>query len=254
MKGWCPACSNFAITNNSLQFAKEAGKLHLLVAFLRRLPSDAWTENFQEIDLRNIQSVLSQVAEPEILEQFDLALRFICEMCSEVGVPSTFDFKTDWPLLVAHSRRGAHYILRQLAETGYLRAPNGRLNPPRPTRKAYERLLEIRSSGHLSLNGFVAMSFSPDRDAVWKEIIKPAILAAGYRPVRVDQYEHNRRIDDEIIAQIKRCRFLVADFTQQKQGVYFEAGPDLPIRRNPSSNRGGSRVHPSRRREKMNTA
>jgi hypothetical protein len=32
------------------------------------------------------------------------------------------------------------------------------------------------------------------------------------------------RIDDEIIGQIKRCRFMVADFTGQRHSVYFEAG------------------------------
>ena len=34
--------------------------------------------------------------------------------------------------------------------------------------------------------------------------------------------EHTHRIDREIIAKIKSCRFLVADFTEQKAGVYFE--------------------------------
>ena len=31
-------------------------------------------------------------------------------------------------------------------------------------------------------------------------------------------------IDDRIIADIRRSKFLVADFTGQKHGVYFEAG------------------------------
>jgi len=76
------------------------------------------------------------------------------------------------------------------------------------------------------------MSFSPERLPVWIEVIEPAILSAGYRPLRVDQHEHNRRIDDEIIAQIRRCRFLVADFTEQKKGVYFEADFALGLGRN----------------------
>jgi nucleoside 2-deoxyribosyltransferase len=40
----------------------------------------------------------------------------------------------------------------------------------------------------------------------------------------VDKEQHSERIDDFIIAQIRRCRFLVADFTGQRNGVYFEAG------------------------------
>jgi nucleoside 2-deoxyribosyltransferase len=46
--------------------------------------------------------------------------------------------------------------------------------------------------------------------------------------VRIDKKEHSNKIDDEIIAEIRRSKFLVADFTCEKEkvrgGVYFEAG------------------------------
>jgi hypothetical protein len=67
--------------------------------------------------------------------------------------------------------------------------------------------------------------------AGWMRVIKPGIEKAGYRPFRLDQTEHDRRIDDEIIAGIRRCRFLVADFTKQRNGVYFEAGMALGLGR-----------------------
>jgi nucleoside 2-deoxyribosyltransferase len=47
---------------------------------------------------------------------------------------------------------------------------------------------------------------------------------AKYKPVRIDKVEPNNRIDDEIVAGIRACKFLVADFTGQRGGVYFEAG------------------------------
>ena len=50
----------------------------------------------------------------------------------------------------------------------------------------------------------------------------------GYRAMRIDKKEHNNKIDDEIIAEIKRSKFLVADFSHGKngirRGVYYEAG------------------------------
>jgi hypothetical protein len=61
--------------------------------------------------------------------------------------------------------------------------------------------------------------------------IKPAIEKAGYDPLRVDKHEHVNRIDDEIIGQIRRSRFMVADFTGQRYGVYFEAGMMLGLGR-----------------------
>ena len=41
----------------------------------------------------------------------------------------------------------------------------------------------------------------------------PALGNAGYKPVRIDRKERSGRIDDEIIAGIRRARFLVCDLT-----------------------------------------
>ena len=49
-------------------------------------------------------------------------------------------------------------------------------------------------------------------------------MKAGYKPLRIDRTEHVNRIDDEIIMQIRQSKFLVADLTGQRNGVYFEAG------------------------------
>jgi len=44
------------------------------------------------------------------------------------------------------------------------------------------------------------------------------------KAVRIDLEPHNDNIVDRIIAEIRTCQFMVADFTGQKAGVYFEAG------------------------------
>jgi nucleoside 2-deoxyribosyltransferase len=51
-----------------------------------------------------------------------------------------------------------------------------------------------------------------------------AISDSGYTPFRIDRKEHNQKIDDEIVAEIRRSKFVVADFTGHRGGVYFEAG------------------------------
>ena len=65
-------------------------------------------------------------------------------------------------------------------------------------------------------------------DDVYNNGIEPAIRDAGYHPVRIDRKPDVNKIDDEIIAEIRRSRFLVADFTHgeggARGGVYFEAG------------------------------
>ena len=51
----------------------------------------------------------------------------------------------------------------------------------------------------------------------------------GYDPIRVDSKQTNDKIDDKIIADIRKSGLVVADFTEQKCGVYFEAGFALGI-------------------------
>jgi hypothetical protein len=88
----------------------------------------------------------------------------------------------------------------------------------------HEHLAALKRVNEESDIGFCAMWFSEEVRPVWLEAIEPAILAAGYRPVRIDRVEHNNKIDDEIIAAIRRSRFLVSDLTGHRGGVYFEAG------------------------------
>jgi len=84
--------------------------------------------------------------------------------------------------------------------------------------------LEVAKPNKASPFAFVAMNFDPKLRVLFDDGIDPAVKAAGYSALRVDQHEHVNRIDDEIIAQLRRCRFCVADLTGQKNGVYFEAG------------------------------
>ena len=91
------------------------------------------------------------------------------------------------------------------------------------TANGWKELNRIEQLGSESSNAFIAMSFHPDRDP-FEKAISAAVRAAGYLPVRVDKIEHVNHIDDEIIARIRGSKFLVSDFTGQRNGVYFEAG------------------------------
>jgi hypothetical protein len=71
---------------------------------------------------------------------------------------------------------------------------------------------------------FVAMWFSEDTRVAYESGISPAVSDAGFKPIRIDRKEHNNEIPDEIIAEIRNCQFMVADFTGQRAGVYYEAG------------------------------
>ena len=98
----------------------------------------------------------------------------------------------------------------------------------RITVEGYARLAELDRTATDSSKAFVAMWFHESMDEVWENAIKPGIEKAGYEPVRIDREEHLDKIDDAIIAELRRARFVVADFTHGEDGprggVYYEAG------------------------------
>jgi hypothetical protein len=93
------------------------------------------------------------------------------------------------------------------------------------TVKGLTRLIDA-NEGQDSKYCFVAMAFDVGLNNIYIEAIEPAIVETGFIPLRVDRVhiQSDRTINDEIIAGIKKSKFVIADFTKHKNGVYFEAG------------------------------
>ena len=91
----------------------------------------------------------------------------------------------------------------------------------------YSRVEEMETNPDSS-QCFVAMWFDDSMNEVYRNGIGPAIKAAGFSPLRIDREDFVGKIDDKIIAEIRRSRFIVADFTHgdggARGGVYYEAG------------------------------
>lgn len=117
-----------------------------------------------------------------------------------------------------------HYLLKYLENVRWIETYS---NVYRVTVDGYRKLAEIRTNLD-SGQAFVAMWFGDEMNDAYEQGIAPAILDAGFKPMRIDRKQDVVKIDDEIIAEIRRSRFLVADFTHGKNGarggVYFEAG------------------------------
>ena len=92
------------------------------------------------------------------------------------------------------------------------------------TPKGWQHIAELRHTQSKSTKVFIAMSFAPELDGFFINAIEPGVRAAGYEALRIDRTEHNNCIDDEIIAAIRQTKSLIADFTNNRGGVYYEAG------------------------------
>jgi hypothetical protein len=120
------------------------------------------------------------------------------------------------------------FLLQMLEESHAIRLSD---RSPIPDVVVLPRGYELvrSATGDVQLDqAFIAMWFDSSMSDAYELGIEAAVRECGDRPLRIDQKEHVNKIDDEIIAEIRRSRFLVADFTSKKGtprgGVYFEAG------------------------------
>lgn len=92
------------------------------------------------------------------------------------------------------------------------------------TPKGWELIGKIQEKLGKGNQGFVAMWFDDSMLSFYEMGVAPAVAGAGYSPFKINDKEHVNKIDDEIVNEIRRSRFVVADFTGHRGGVYFEAG------------------------------
>ena len=90
------------------------------------------------------------------------------------------------------------------------------------------RALASKAAERDTAKVFIAMWFDGSMDDVFPDAIQPAVQDAGFSPVIIREKDHVNKIEDEVIAEIQRARFVVADFSHGKDGargsVYYEAG------------------------------
>lgn len=158
-------------------------------------------------------------------------LRFISEqsptISGSVNVTSFTYGAYAWSDSVSWS--DVNYFLDYLAVSGWIRGSRtmGGFFSGMVTMSGHAKI-EEQATNLDSSQTFVAMWFDDSMNYAYEEGLRPAIEDAGYNSMRIDRKEHINKIDDEIIAELRRSRFVVADFTQgpdgARGGVYYEAG------------------------------
>jgi hypothetical protein len=224
-EGHCETCGDICITASAVEKAGSLNQKHLISAWTRRHPDPGPADILVDDD---IDLILKDTPDLSVPEKLDRTLGVIAAMTAFPGENSQFRGSHDYPLIYAHGSTEAYFYVRQLANLGYVNH-----DPPSTMVLAagYRRLFELQTASRDSTFAFVAMWFDPSMSSVYQNAIAPAIEQAGYRPIRIDREQHVNRIDDEIIGRIRGSRFMVADFTGQRAGVYFEAGFMLGLRR-----------------------
>jgi hypothetical protein len=223
----CPRCGEFKISGSGCSIMRQA------MGHRRRALLSGWVHQQNEsgsvpiITADVIKSVL-QRSIPSVSDRANSLLKE-AERGLE-GLGGTFNINDLRFISATYSDGQADvgYLVSALMDAGLIKAHGaGGLFAITPA--GHMKLDESRSRPSVSSQGFVAMWFDGKLNDAYENGFQVGVMNAGYNPLRIDKVEHVNRIDDEIIRQINASRFIVADFTGHRGGVYFEAGYALGI-------------------------
>ena len=227
----CRRCGEFLITDEAICLLREPANKdrRYLISAASRRGSDAG--GVPELLTYSVEEIWRTASAPRTpFEVIDQLLLHIHQHTTSFagGVRIHLD---DYPLFTLRSSTELKTFAYHLHSLGYveLGAEGADALTCQLTLKGWQRVPELQKLGKASDKAFVAMWFAAELDEAWREGIVPAFDGTGWRPVRVDSVEHNDKIDDRIVAEIRRSGLLVADVTGHRAGVYFEAGLALGL-------------------------
>lgn len=236
----CPTCGEFEISRSlqAMPFEGEDLENYILSAIIR----EANYTGQPRIHLlrSNLDNYRTSSRLPSSLSgKLDKILLFIYHSSAIAGDYQPINLHDDYPIGYCVNEAEFDYLLDILSQRGLIESRKqgfdrnkyneliwqGNEIAVRLTVEGWERIDDIKKQmPSLGNQCFVAMCFDEELRAIYDEGIAPAIIETGYSPLRIDQEEHNGKICDRILVEIKQSRLVVADFTEHRAGVYFEAG------------------------------
>jgi hypothetical protein len=218
----CPRCGEFCVTQEATGSLNDLDDNRLRVSrWIReqnRMGSEVIIRTKDIEYFRNLPKL-------EYGKKEEMVLEFISDKTKRLGQSVTY--LGNHELLAITELADDHeliFLIKQLFLQGYTEIAGLPGGDVCLTSTGHQRAEANRSVNRKLIRAFIAMSFAESMYNVWRDGIEKGIRDAGYEPIRMDNQEHNNKICDEIIAEIRRSKFVVADFTGHRGGVYYEAG------------------------------
>ena len=221
----CEKCGTYQATEEVLVLTGEVGNLWSLSPVAR----EYWERHRKPllITTKNVDDLKSLLPrEHDVTDKTQRLLRALERRTEYPGHSVEIHYDKDYPLAYAANTEELQYYCQYLVDCKWIASNGDRgslsitLTP-----EGWAEIERLRRTNVESEKVFVAMWFDKELHSAYDSGIRPAIEQdCGYKPIRVDREEYLGGIDDRIIAEIRESRFVVADVTEQRQGVYFEAG------------------------------
>ncbi len=205
----CPICGQFQLSRtlrgkltalNDAEVAEEYAPRWVLSAAIR----NQYEQGERLKLLTNTVETLLQVARrpDDPFESINLLLRRIQNEVSSPAQAVMFEQEHDYPLIYARGPEEFQYYITKARELDFIETgPDN--HGYRLGLEGWRRLKELEEDRTQSSQAFIAMWFDDEMKSDYTEGIEPALDESGYDPIRIDMEEHNEKIDDRIIAEIR---------------------------------------------------
>jgi hypothetical protein len=226
----CPICGHFKVLSRVIKDIKAFPR-HILSGVARNY----WEINQAEFNFSDKNCESNTVfyksvpfpvpGETAIPSKANLILRYLERKSTYPGEYVELYHAHLYSIAYCKTPQEFGYCCGYLKELRYIEYDPSKGSPSswRITPSGWSYLSGIGAEG--KDQGFIAMAFRlPISDVLHIDGLNPGITNAGYNPLRIDRKDHNNRIDDEIVAEIRKSKFVVADLTGKNAGAYFEAG------------------------------
>jgi hypothetical protein len=178
-----------------------------------------------------INKIICELPFPKWKEQLDNLIVYFGRLTS-YGQSIEFNQTTLRAVAGALDEQAVSFLCQHLLDQQYISHPNNphitfingkaRLSM---NIKGWERFDELEKGMVDSRLAFMAMPFGDTRlDEIYLKWFKPACKAVGFELRRVDEKPEAGIINNKMMVDIRKSRFIIAELTHENRGVYWEAG------------------------------
>lgn len=227
----CPVCSTYYISDCmkdcDLDTIKKYSPYKHLISGLLHEKNELGLQ-VGTIKTDNVMNLINDSLIPQsIIQKLNKILLYFVKISGNYGEELTFSKEIPYSIGYAKNWNELNSMFSALIELGYFESTANFIHGTQAFKISLDGLVkaeELLNTNTLSKQVFVAMGFKTDLLDALEQAIKPATLECGFKAATVAEKEHNGDITDRIISEIKTSKFVIADFTYNNYGAYFEAG------------------------------
>lgn len=223
----CRICGHYVLERSFRieHYSKQKDRFYKVSSWIRE--NNDLFDKAPKITTKDFQKLLD-MRDKKVTEKFDLMMQ-----CVYKSKYQTIDinncvvqcwFKDENEFLIFFQKAIDDGLVK--AETQRFMDRSSKIQFQNVTFDGQKYVEELEAPNQSSKNVFLAFNFEAELNDIFSTYVREAVEESGLNCIIVNQNntEHDKSITDEIIGKLKSSRIVIADFTNHRNSVYFEAG------------------------------